>query len=60
MRTIESIACRTGDPELRERLLRELQSLQDRLSLALTIASSAKLSMQETGGEAVKHDLTDR
>ncbi len=53
MGTIESIACSTRDPELRQRLLREFESLQNRLSLALTIASSAKRSMQEIRSEAV-------
>ena len=53
IRTIESIARSTKDPELRGRLLRQLESLQGQLSLALTIASSAKRSMQETRSEAV-------
>ena len=33
MKTIEAIACSTKDPELRERLLREFESLQKQLSL---------------------------
>ena len=60
MKTIEAIACSTKDPELRERLLREFEFLQKQLSLALTIASSAKRSMQETGSEAVLHEGLDR
>jgi hypothetical protein len=56
MKTIESIACGTQDQELRQRLLRELASLCDRLSLALLTASSATRSMREAGSEVVLHE----
>ncbi|WP_291865893.1 hypothetical protein [Bradyrhizobium sp.] len=46
MKTITSIACGTQDPKVRERLLRELELLHDRLTLALLTASGAKRSMQ--------------
>ena len=55
MKTIESIACSTKDPELRKRLLGEFESLQNQLAAALTMASSAKGSVRETRNEAMIH-----
>lgn len=56
MRTIQAIAAATRDPELRQRLLRELECLQGQLSLAFLAASKAKRSMRVSRSEAVLQD----